>query len=108
MAINLDRFTEKAQEAVQEAQKEALKRHHQQVDDLHLLSALLHQDGGLAQPLLQKAGAAPALLERQVDEALGRIPAVTGDGAGSVSLVVGPRLSRALLDAEERAKQLKD
>ena len=108
MAIQLDRFTEKAQEALQEAQKESLRRHHQQVDDLHLLSALLHQEGGLAQPLLQKAGATPALVARHVDEALARVPAVTGDGAGSVSLAVGPRLSRALLDAEEQAKQLKD
>ena len=47
----------------------------------------------------RKDGATPALLDRQVGEALGRIPAVTGDGAGSVSLAVGPRLSRAAQNA---------
>ena len=108
MPISLDKFTEKAQEALQDAQKEALRRHHQQLDDLHLLAALLRQEGGLAAPLLQKAGAAPALLERQADEALSRIPAVTGDGAASVALGAGPRLQRVLLDAEEQAKGLKD
>jgi ATP-dependent Clp protease ATP-binding subunit ClpB len=108
MSISLDKFTEKAQEALQDAQKEALRRHHQQLDDLHLLAALLRQEGGLAAPLLQKAGATPAMLERQAEEALSRIPAVTGDGAGSVALGAGPRLQRVLLDAEEQAKGLKD
>jgi ATP-dependent Clp protease ATP-binding subunit ClpB len=108
MPISLDKFTEKAQEALQDAQKEALRRHHQQLDDLHLLAALLRQEGGLAAPLLQKAGATPAQLERQADEALSRIPAVTGDGAASVALGAGPRLQRVLLDAEEQAKGLKD
>jgi len=108
MAIDLNRFTEKAQEALQEAQKQALRRHHQQVEDLHLLAALIAQEGGLTLPLLQKAGTTPSLLGGRLEEALSRVPPVTGSGAGSVSLGVGPRLQRALLDAEEEAKKLKD
>ncbi|MCE5246053.1 hypothetical protein LLG88_03900, partial [bacterium] len=54
--MDLDRFTEKAREALEEAQREAVRRGHQQVEDLHLLAALLAQERGFAPALLAKAG----------------------------------------------------
>jgi len=63
MSIDLNKYTEKAREAVTEAQAEARRRHHQQVDNAHLLAALLHQEGGLVPSLLQKLDISPNALE---------------------------------------------
>ncbi|RMG45407.1 MAG: ATP-dependent chaperone ClpB [Acidobacteria bacterium] len=106
--MNLERFTQKAQDALGEAQREAVRRHHQQVEDLHLLRALLDQEGGLVPPLLQKAGLSVPAVAARTDQALERIPQVTGSGAASASLTIGPRLQRVLLAAEDEAKALKD
>ena len=57
--MQLDRFTIKAQEALQNAQAIAQRYSHQQIDGEHLLLALLEQSEGLVQPLLQRLGVAP-------------------------------------------------
>jgi ATP-dependent Clp protease ATP-binding subunit ClpB len=57
--MNIEKFTLKAQEALQEAKAIAERRNHQQIDVEHLLSALLSQKDGIVVPILQKLGANP-------------------------------------------------
>src|SRR3972149_11710240 len=84
--MNIDKFTLKAQEALQEAKSIAERKHHQQIDVEHLLSALLAQKDGIVIPILQKLGANPDLIHSQLENELNRIPQVTGRGAGQVYL----------------------
>src|SRR5207247_6842499 len=76
--MQLDRFTIKAQEALQSAQAIAQRYSHQQIDGEHLMAALLEQAEGLLHPLLQKLGAAPTSLTADLDRELERRPKVHG------------------------------
>ena len=57
--MDINRFTEKLQEALRAAQSKAVRNGHQQIDVEHLLAALLDQEGGLAPSILNKAGRHP-------------------------------------------------
>ena len=61
--MNFENYTQKSLEAVQSAQKIAQQNHHQQLEQLHLLLALLRQDGGLVPQLLKKMDVVPESLE---------------------------------------------
>jgi ATP-dependent Clp protease ATP-binding subunit ClpB len=74
MAIRFDRFTIKAQEAVQRAQDLAADRHNPQIEVLHLLAALLGEEGGIFAPVLDKIGANRGQLERIVEAELSHLP----------------------------------
>src|SRR5207237_6490453 len=74
--MDINRLTEKTQEAVQAAQNEALRRGNQQVDSEHLLLALLTQEGGLAASILKRAGANVETLAARLDQDLERLPNV--------------------------------
>ncbi|HIT33629.1 MAG TPA: ATP-dependent chaperone ClpB [Candidatus Faecousia intestinigallinarum] len=76
--MNFENYTQKSLEAVQSAQKLAQQNHHQQLEQLHLLLALLRQEGGLIPQLLRKMDKTPESLEAAAAQALQRIPAVTG------------------------------
>ncbi len=104
--MDINRFTEKAQEALTAAQRRASRMGHQQLDLEHLLLALLEQDQGLTTPILQKAGINTDRLKRRLEEELGRLPRVSGQ-AGDQVYVAG-RLNRLLERAEDKAKGLKD
>jgi ATP-dependent Clp protease ATP-binding subunit ClpA len=74
--MDINRFTEKAQEALQAAHRRALRESHQQVDVEHLFLALLEQSDGLAVPLLQKAGLNRVdRLQERLEQELRRLPA---------------------------------
>jgi len=81
-----NKLTLKAQEILQEAKSVAEKKHHQQIEVEHLLSALLAQKDGIVIPILQKLGANPDMIHSQLENELNRIPQVTGRGAGQVYL----------------------
>ncbi len=99
-----EKLTVKAQEALQEAQAEARKREHQAIDLEHLLLALLHQQEGVAKPLLERIGANPQQVESHLEDELRSIPKVKGGGEP----YYGNRLQKLLDRAEEEAKKLKD
>ena len=80
--IRFDRFTLKAQEAVQESQSVAEKHEHQAVDVEHLLYALISQSDGIVQPIIKKLGANPAELLKKNDDELKKIPKVSGGAMG--------------------------
>ncbi|CNL05538.1 protein disaggregation chaperone [Yersinia mollaretii] len=78
--MRLDRLTSKFQLALADAQSLALGRDNQFIEPLHLMSALLNQDGGTVRPLLTSAGINVANLRSEIEQALGRLPQVEGTG----------------------------
>ncbi|MFD6824641.1 ATP-dependent chaperone ClpB [Streptomyces sp. NPDC060085] len=106
--MDMNRLTQKSQEALQEAQTAAVGMGHTEVDGEHLLLALLDQDDGLIPRLLQQAGTGPEELRAAVSEELSRRPKATGPGAAPGQVFVTQRLARLLDAAEREAKRLKD
>ncbi|HEY2953449.1 MAG TPA: ATP-dependent chaperone ClpB, partial [Verrucomicrobiae bacterium] len=104
--MQLDRFTTKAQAAVQAAQAIAHQHSHQEIDGEHLMLALLDQTDGLIQPLLQKLSAAPARFREEVEKELSRRAQVTG--TSSTDTFLSAALKKALDAAEAEAHKLKD
>ncbi len=103
--MRLDKFTIKAQEALQEAQSVAEKNGNQELEPEHLLSTLLGQKDGIAPPLLKKLGTNYSLLQDRVQERIEKFPKVQGAGGGSY---ISPRLKTILDQAEKEAEQFKD
>jgi ATP-dependent Clp protease ATP-binding subunit ClpB len=101
-----NKLTLKAQEVLQEAKSIAEKKHHQQIEVEHLLSALLSQKDGVVIPILQKLGANPDLIHSQLENELNRISQVTGRGAGQVYL--SSRANEILNMAWKEAEALTD
>jgi ATP-dependent Clp protease ATP-binding subunit ClpB len=106
--MDINRLTEKSQEALRRAQALAVRRNHQAVDAEHLLAALLEEEDGLAAAFLAAAGIAPSAAREQIAEELNRIPQVSGPGTEAQQVYVTQRLARLLTQAEEEAKSLKD
>src|SRR5712672_525321 len=106
--MDLNRLTEKAQEAVRSAQSEATRQGHQQIDVEHLLLALLEQEGGLTKSILEKSNVDPDLVSQRVQAELARIPKVSSGTGGGGETYISGRLNRLLVQAEDEAKQLKD
>jgi ATP-dependent Clp protease ATP-binding subunit ClpB len=106
--MDINRFTEKAQEALSAAQSKAIRASHQQVDVEHLLSALLEQDRGLAASILTRAGAPVDVLKRRVEQEVERFPRVSSPSGGADQVYITGRLNRLLTQAEDEAKRLKD
>ncbi|PIX23278.1 MAG: type VI secretion system ATPase TssH, partial [Deltaproteobacteria bacterium CG_4_8_14_3_um_filter_45_9] len=104
--MNIDKFTLKAQEALQEAKSIAERKHHQQIDVEHLLLALLEHKEGVVIPILQKLGANPDLIISQLEDGLNRMPQVTGRGAGQAYL--SSRLNEIFNMAWKEAERLAD
>ncbi|MDX6331739.1 MAG: ATP-dependent Clp protease ATP-binding subunit ClpB, partial [Streptomycetaceae bacterium] len=94
--MDLNRLTQKSQEAMHDAQTKALRFGHTEVDGEHLLLALLEQPEGLAPRLLAQAGADPEALRADLEVELGRRPSVSGPGAAPGQVFVTQRLSRLL------------
>ena len=104
--MNIEKFTLKAQEVLQEAKSIAERKHHQQIDVEHLLLALLGQKEGIVIPILQKLGANTDLIVSQLENDLNRIPQVTGRGVGQVYL--SSRLNEIFNIAGKEAERLAD
>ena len=102
--MRLDKFTVKAQEALQAAQSLADQRRHQAIEPEHLLAALLEQREGVVGPVLAKLGARPEAIRDAIATELGKFPAVSGGGGQ----YLGERLRQALERAEAEAARLKD
>ena len=102
--MKFDKFTIKAQEAVQAAQSLADQGNHQALEPEHLLLALLQQQEGVVGPLLAKLGARPAGIVREVQAALDTLPIVKGGGRQYAS----ERFEAALTRGWDEAQRLKD
>jgi len=104
--MRFDKLTLKAQEALQEAQGLAEKYEHQQIEPEHLLLALIQQSEGIIPQLLQKMGVGVPAVVSLLEASLGRLPKVSGGGAGQA--YISPRLKKALDLSFQEADRLKD
>jgi ATP-dependent Clp protease ATP-binding subunit ClpB len=102
--MDINRFTEKAQQSLQDAQRLAARGGQQHVDVEHLLAALLDQEPGLATSILRKANVNLDGLKRRAQQEVERLPRVSGGSGESIS----SRLNRVLMQAEDEAKHFKD
>ena len=103
--MRMEKFTIKAQEALQSAQSLAEQLGNQELEPEHLLSALLSQDDGVVLPLLKKLGANLAQLRAKVEERLNKFPKVSGAGGGSY---ISSRFKNVVDQAQKEAEQFKD
>ncbi|MFI6493084.1 ATP-dependent chaperone ClpB [Streptomyces sp. NPDC050564] len=106
--MDLNRLTQKSQEALQEAQTIAGRLNQTEVDGEHLLLALLDQPDGLIPHLIDRTGADTRALRTALSDELARRPKVTGPGATPGQVYVTQRLAKVLDAAEQEAKRLKD
>jgi ATP-dependent chaperone ClpB len=103
--MRLDRLTSKFQIAISDAQSLALGRDHQFIEPLHLMMALLEQEGGSIKPLLTLAGADVSGLRSRLAKELDRLPKVSGvDG----DLQLSPQLGRLLNMCDKLSQQRQD
>jgi ATP-dependent Clp protease ATP-binding subunit ClpB len=106
--MDLNRLTEKAQDAIRQAQALAQRHGHPQIDVEHLAVALLAQDGGVAPRVVEKAGGTAGTLVQRLQQAIERLPRVSGPGAPAGQVYIAPRVNEVLNAAEGAAQQMKD
>jgi ATP-dependent Clp protease ATP-binding subunit ClpB len=106
--MNVDRMTQRVQEALNSAYTRALSEHNTQTTPEHLLTAILDQPEGIAKPVLEKAGVDVRALERAANAAVAGLPRLSGSNADQAQVTVAPQLTRLLTQADSEAKQLQD
>ena len=105
--MNFNNYTQKSLEAVQSARDLAVQNNHQQMEQVHLLLALLRQDGGLIPQLLRKMDVTVESLEAAATAELRKIPAVTGSRDADRFYITAD-VDATFQKAEEEAKAMKD
>ena len=106
--MNANKYTKKSMEAIQDAQSIALDHNHQQIEQLHLLAALLRQENGLIPQLLKRMGKTPESLAAAVEEKMRQIPAVTGSGREANKYYIARSVDQLFNQAEDVAASMKD
>ena len=104
--MNIEKYTERARGFIQSAQSLAVRDGHQQFSPLHLLKVLLDDSEGLAGGLIDRAGGNSRAILKATEDALNKLPKVSGSGAGQVYL--SPELARAFDAAEKAAEKAGD
>ena len=105
--MTLQNFTQKSQEAVQDAQNLAIRNNHQQLEQIHLLAALLQQDGGLIPQLLTKMGVTVESLSAAAMAEVNKLPGVTGAREAD-KIYISNGLNQTLIAAQDKAEHMKD
>ncbi len=106
--MDINRLTQKSQEALQEAQARAIQYGHVEIDGEHLLLALVEQEDGLIPRLLTKMDVPVESFRQALVKELQRRPKVSGPGVEPGKVYVTQRLNKLLIKAEQEAKRLKD
>ena len=106
--MNTQKLTQKSLEAIQAANGLAVENQNQQIEQVHLLSALLEQEGGLIPQLFEKMGVSVDNVQIQLKNAIDNLPAVTGSGRKADEVYVSQDVDRALREAEKEAARMKD
>lgn len=106
--MNAQKFTQKSLEAIQEAQNIAIEHSNMQIEQEHIVSALLKQENGLIPQMLKKMGTDSAALLEDVDKRIQNMPGVTGPGREAGKIYVSPDVDAALTGAEQEAERMKD
>src|SRR5512136_1233479 len=102
--MKFEKFTLKAQEALATAQQIAMARSHTVLSPLHLLRALLSDEGGVTEMVLKKIGANVDRIKEMTDSELNRLP----QGTNSGQIMPDPALNQIVLDAQNRADKMGD
>ena len=105
--MNAQKFTQKSLEAIQDAQSLYNEYGNAEMGQEHLLLALLRQDGGLISQLMTKMGIDASAMQQQVQQAVERLPRISGGRDASRMYVTGD-LQKTLNQAEQNAEQMKD
>src|ERR1022692_2787392 len=106
--IRFDKFTLKAQEAIEQSQQVAGQREHQQITPLHLLVSLVSQPDGVVQPVLEKLKVSPDTILMEADRALNALPRVKGAQQANGQMYLTPGMTEGLTTAEKEAERFKD
>ena len=106
--MNMNQFTQKSIGAIQRAQQIAVEYGHQQVDQEHVMLALTEDSAALIPQLLDKCGLSADAMRAALTEAISRIARVSGPGREADKVYISADLEKALVEAEARAKQMKD
>ena len=103
--MNLNNFTQKAQEAALQAQNLAEELNHSQIEAVHLLAALLAQDDGVVPQIINRIGTSRQLLERSIEGHLNSMPRAMG---ATAQVGVSKELLNVVRAAEREASKMKD
>ena len=106
--MNTQRFTQKSMAALEDAQSIASRNANQQLEQIHLLLALLSDADGLANGIFAKMGTDTAALKRALETAVERLPKVRGSATEAGKVYVSQSLGEALAYAEEKADTMRD
>jgi ATP-dependent Clp protease ATP-binding subunit ClpB len=106
--MDLNKMTQKAIEAIQDAQKLAISKGHQSIDVEHLLYNLIIQDNGLVPQILNMLQVNIDALKNDIKKEIDKIPSVSGSGAEGANIYITNRLNRLLLEAENEMKKFGD
>jgi ATP-dependent Clp protease ATP-binding subunit ClpB len=104
--MNAEKMTERVREALSDAYTRALRERNPNVENEHVLAALLEQQQGVVPALLTKAGIDVAAFDRSVAQAVGRLPRLSG--SGDVQPQISARASGMLVRAQDEASKLSD
>ena len=105
--MNIQKFTQKSVEAIQKAQSVAIENHNSQIEQEHLLFALLEQDNSLIKELLKKIGTSENF-EDAVKKEISKKPQMTGGSRPNDSIYISQDVDQVLNDAEKTATKMKD
>ena len=105
--MTFNNYTQKSLEAVQSAQNIAVQHSNQQLEQVHLLVALLQQDGGLTPQLLRKMGITTESLEAAAKAEVQKLPAVTGSREAD-RFYISSAMDATFRTAEQQAQRMKD
>jgi len=103
--MRFDKFTQKAQEAILEAQNLAEQYQHPAIEPEHLLKALIEQEGGVVPAVIKHTGSDMGMLRQSIEQALAQMPRATGS---SVQVGMSRDLSNVLNEAQTIAGHMKD
>ena len=106
--MDIEKMTVRVQKSLNEAYQIAVKKHNQQVDVIHLFAALVNQEDGLIPNIFEKMNVSVAALKSTIDEELGKIPQIYGEGISSQGVTASRRIEEVLIKAEEISKDFKD
>ena len=106
--MNMQKFTQKSIEAIQEAQSVALDNQNMQIEEEHLLWALVNQQNGFISELFKKMNINVGEILAELQSAIKSLPAVTGSGREPDKVYVSSDVDKCLVSAENEAKRMQD
>ncbi|WP_283688892.1 ATP-dependent chaperone ClpB [Clostridium perfringens] len=106
--MNADKMTLRVQQSLNDAYEIAVKYNNQQLDIIHLFSALVNQKDGLIPNIFEKMGVNIDSLKRDIHIQIDRMPKVLGEAAQSSGVTATRRINEVLIKAEEISKQFED